>query len=214
MDEHFAVVFRDGTAEQAAAGVLELEQDRLRLRGRTNDGAHELEIPFTDLSEVRIARSPTERLNGYATLVLERTSAQAVQIAPLGIAFLPQIADLLAAVTQRTDGDGLLAVLVPLKPGCLDRARALLAKRPPLDPALLGLNGHEVYLDGSEAVFVFRGDDIRARVGKAMRHPAVWRAGLDWQSCFAGPPQIVDATHTIQGPPAYRWTPAAPQPRP
>jgi hypothetical protein len=143
--------------------------------------------------------------------VLKRTTAQAVEVAPLGALFLHEIADLLASVAQPNGGGEVLAVLVPLKPGCLDRARTLLAKGPPLDPGVLGLSGHEVYLDESKALFVFRGADVRTRVDKAMRHPAVWRAGLAWQRCFAGPPQIIDpAEHTVEGPPAYRWSTARP----
>ena len=212
---NYAVVFRAGTAEETAAGVLEFESDRLRLRGRGNDGAHELEVPFADLSEVRIDRSPNERLKGYPTIVLERTTAQPVGVAPLGALYLHEIADLLTSVAQPNGGAEVLAVLVPLKPGCLDRARTLLAKGPPLDPGVLGLSGHEVYLDESEALFVFRAADVRARVDKAMRHPAVWRAGLAWQACFAGPPQIVDpAEHPVTGPPAYRWSTPRPTPTP
>jgi hypothetical protein len=208
---NYAVVFRVGITDQTAAGVLEFEQDRLCLRGRGNDGAHELEIPFADLYEVCIHRGPSERLKGYPTIVLKRTTAQAVEVAPLGALFLHEIADLLASVAQPNGGGEVLAVLVPLKPGCLDRARTLLAKGPPLDPGVLGLSGHEVYLDESKALFVFRGADVRTRVDKAMRHPAVWRAGLAWQRCFAGPPQIIDpAEHTVEGPPAYRWSTARP----
>jgi hypothetical protein len=206
MDERFAVIFRDGDAE-AAAGVLVVEQDRLRLSGRGSDGTVELEIPFTDLSEVRISRHPDERLKDYPTVLLERTATPTVQVAPLGVALVREIASLLASLTQRSAGDDVIAVLAPLKQGCLGRARTLLAKGPPLDPASLGLSGHEVYLDESEAVFVFRGTDVRARVGQAMRHPAVWRAGLAWQACFAGPPHLVQpAELSLQAAPDYRWT--------
>lgn len=206
---NYAVVFRAGATEERTVGVLEFEQDRLRLRGRGNAGAHELEIPFADLCEVGIHRDPNERLKGLPTIVLERTAAQAVEVAPLGALFLHEIADLLASMAQPNGGGELLAVLVSLKPGCLDRARALLAKGPPLDPGVLGLSGHEVYLDKSKALFVFRGAEVRTRVDKAMRHPAVWRAGLAWQGCFAGPPHIINpAECTVEGPPAYRWSAA------
>ena len=103
----------------------------------------------------------------------------------------------------------MLAVWVPLKPGCLGRARKLLAKGPPLDPASLELSGHEVYLSESEAVFVFHGANVRAQVNRAIRHPAVWRAGVAWQRCFAAPPQIVEpAELSLDADPAYRWIPA------
>jgi hypothetical protein len=158
------------------------------------------------VSEVRVGRQPGERLNGYPTLILERTTMPPVQVAPFGVAMLPEISDLLLSLTQHVEGEA-LAVSVPLKRGCLGRARKLLEQGPPLDPALLGLSGHEVYLGESAAVFVFRGSNVRARVDKAIRHPAVWRAGLAWQRCFAGPPQIVETTKLrLEDDPAYRWT--------
>jgi hypothetical protein len=204
MHERFAVVFRVGG--NAAAGVLEVDDDRLLLRGREGLDDVQLEIPFSELSEVRVARHRSERLNGYATLILERGDPPAAQVAPFEMAFLPEITDLLVSLTRRAES-GVLAVVVPLKPGCLRRARKLLAKGPPVDPASLGLTEHEVYLSEAEAVFVFRGSDLRARVGKAIRQPAVWRAGLAWQRCFAEPPRIADlAGLHLDSPPAYRWT--------
>jgi hypothetical protein len=66
-----------------------------------------------------------------------------------------------------------------------------------------------VYLSETEAVFVFRGSDVRTRVSRAIRQPAVWRAGLAWQRCFAEPPHIADlAGLDLEAPPAYSWTSA------
>jgi hypothetical protein len=202
MHERYAVVFREGSTQ--AAGRLDVEHDLLVLNGPTTTGELELKIPFSDLLEVRVAHGPAERLNDYRTLVLQRTSGPIVQVAPLGLAFVPEIVDLLTSLAQ---GDSeVLAVSVPLKPGCLGRARKLLAKGPPLDPALLGISEHEVYLDETAAAFVFRGHNVRARVGQAIRHPAVWRAGLSWQRCFAAAPQIVDiADLSLDTDPTYRW---------
>lgn len=209
MHQRYAVAFQ--VAEKHATGRLEIEHDRLLLSGRGRDGSLELEIPFSDLVEVRVGRRPEERLNGYRTIVLERAGQTVVRVAPFGMALLPEIADLLVSLSGRGGGT-VLAVWVPLKPGCLGRARKLLAKGPPLDPASLGLSGHEVYLSESEAVFVFRGANVRAQVGRAVRHPAVWRAGVAWQRCFAAPPQVVDnpASLNVDTDPAYRWPAANP----
>lgn len=208
LHERYAVVFRTG--ETQANGRLEIEQDRLLLSGRASDKHLEVEIPFSDLVEIHVGRRPNERLNGHRTLILQRESGPAIRVAPLGMALLPEITDLLASLTRCGNGN-VLAVCVPLKQGCLARARELLRKGPPLDPASLNLSGHEVYLSEDEAVFVFRGANVRTQLGKAIRHPAVWRAGLAWQSCFAAPPQIVDQTALINldGDPAYRWAPPA-----
>jgi hypothetical protein len=165
----------------------------------------ELEIPFSALVEVRIGRSPSERLNGYPTLVLERNTPPAVHVAPLSPLLLHELADLLASLRDRTGGD-VLVVLAPLKPGCLGRARRLLAKGPPFDPASVRLSSHEVYLSETEAVFVFHGREVRTRINQAVRHPAVWRAGIAWQRCFAAPPQIVELTKiSLDSNPAYSW---------
>ena len=56
---------------------------------------------------------------------------------------------------------------------------------------------------------------VRARVGQATRHPAVWRAGLAWQRCFAAAPQIVDiADLSLDADPTYRWPEHDQQPVP
>lgn len=199
------------TGEKHATGRLEIEPDGLLLSGSSRDGAVELAIPFSDLLEVRVGRRPSERLHGYRTLIVERATGPAVRVAPFGMTLLPEITDLLVSLTA-SGGEDVLAVRVPLKPGCLGRARELLAKGPPLQPASLGLSGHDVYLSESEAVFVFRGRNVRARVGKAVRHPGVWRAGLDWQRCFAAPPQVVDdpSLLDLDAVPAYHWAEESP----
>jgi len=203
MHERFAAVFRVDSS--LAAGALDVEDDRVFLRGRGNDGGLELEIPLSELTEVRVVRRVGERLNGYPTLILERTTAPPVQVAPVGMTLLPEIVDLLSSLSQRAR-DEVLTVVVPLRPDCFGRAHALLAKGPPFDPASLGLSSHEVYLREDAAVFVFRGPDVRARIAKAIRHPTVWRAGLAWQRCFAAPPQIVEpADLSLDSNPAYRW---------
>lgn len=206
LNERYAVLFRTG--ETQATGRLEIQQDRLLLSGSTSDRNLELEIPFADLVEVHVGRRPGERLNGYRTVILERETGPAVRVAPLGMALLPEITDLLTSLTRR-DTESVLVVCVPLKPGCLGHARELLKKGPPLDPASLGMSGHEVYLSEDEALFVFRGANVRAQVAKAIRHPAVWRAGVAWQRCFAAPPQVIDqaALLSLDTEPAYRWVP-------
>jgi hypothetical protein len=205
MQERFAVIFRDGPAQ--ATGALDIEPDQLRLHGRTATGDLTLEIPFSDLCAVRVGCRPTERLKGYPTLMLDRRSLPSVQVAPLGLAVLPEITELLVSLTRPDEGETLV-VVVPLKPGCLGRARELLAKGPPLDPASLGLRSHEVYLSESEAVFVFCGDNVRAKVNEAIGHPAVWQAGLAWQRCFAAAPRIFDAVvpPSFGQDHAYHWS--------
>jgi len=211
MHKRFAVVFceRGGAV---SAGALELREDGLLMSGGSGQGRCDLSVPFCDLGEVRIGRVRADRLNGYPTLVLERVHSPAVQVAPLGVGLLHEIADLLLAISaERRAGGEELAVVVPLKPNCLLQAAKLLEAGPPVDPAALGLTSHQVYLREGEAVFVFRGPAVSARVGKAMRNPALWRAGLAWQDCIAGRPSIDRSTEVLsrEATPAYSW--AAPE---
>ena len=212
--QQFAVVFREH-GRPAVAGSLEVTQDGLILAGGAGRSTSTLEIPLADIAEIHVGHRPADRINGYRTLILERGRQQqqpAVEVAPVQAGLLHEIADLLALLTSGEAGTGeTLAVIVPLKPGCTERARRLLAEGPPLDPAALGLTGHHVFLHGQEAVFLFEGSDVEARVGRAMRSPALWRAGIAWQHCIAGRPRIDrQPQDPVAGEtPAYTWT--APQ---
>jgi hypothetical protein len=204
----YPVVFRtDGRTP--TAGGLTVSEEGLLFLGGTARRQRRLIVPLADVVEVHIARLPAERLNGHSTFVLERQRRSPIQVAPLGAGLLHEIFDLLIALTseERSRSDR-LAVSVPLKAGCLPQAQKLLALGPPVDPSALALTSHEVYLREGEAVFVFRGPNARARIGKAMRTPALWRASVNWQDCIAGPPRIHTPTDT---PPnkstlAYSWT--------
>jgi hypothetical protein len=97
MLERFAVVFRIGEGALASAGALEVDRDRLHLRGGSGADRQELEIELADLSDVHIERRGGERLNGYPTLVLERPNLPSVQIAPIGMTLLSELAWLVTA---------------------------------------------------------------------------------------------------------------------
>jgi hypothetical protein len=211
MHERFAVVFCE-RGEAAATGALELNHDRLLLTGRAGEKRYALSVPLAVITAIRIGRLPADRLNGHTTLLLERERMPVVQVAPLGAGLLHEIADLVGALAaERRAGGEELAVVVPLKPNCLQRAAKLLEAGPPVDPAALGLTSHQVYLREGEAVFVFRGPNVSARVGKAMRSTSLWRAGLAWQDCIAGRPTIHRSTEMLssEATPDYSW--AAPE---
>ena len=204
----YAVVFREG-AGPVVAGALDVSEGGLLLSGRVDGRPHELGVALTDVVEIKIGRFPAERLNGYPTVLLVRGRMPAVQVAPMGAGLLNEVADLLIALAAEPTGEGdELAVVVPLRQGCLERAKRLLELGPPLDAAVVGLTEHEVYLREGEAVFVFRGPDVAARVGQAMSDPDLWRAGISWQDCIAGPPEItkIHGLLSADETPAYRWT--------
>lgn len=205
----YSVVFRVAPGP-SAAGALVVDEERLLLEGRSAEGRVELSVPYADLSEVRIGRSPEERLNGHAALLLEREGAQAVQIEPLGAGLLHELADLLAALaTEHADGGEQVAVIVPLKKGRRARAKELVAHGPPFDPAALGLTRHQVFLSADEAMFVFAGPHVRAKLERMTRDPTLWRVGHAWRGVIGGRPRLAPAPEI--GPassdqPVYSWT--------
>lgn len=204
----YAVIFRAGPGP-AAAGAMVVGHDRVLFEGRSAEGRIALSVPFTELTEVRIGRSSKERLNGRPTLLLKRNDRSLVQVEPLGLGLLHELADLLAAIAARSgEREEQVAVVVPLKAGRLRRARELVAQGPPFDPAALGFTRHEVFLAADEAIFVFTGPRARATLQRATRDPTLWRVGLAWQDCVGGAPHLA-ATHehpASRQVPAYRWT--------
>jgi hypothetical protein len=190
----YAVVFRAGQGVPTA-GALVVETDRLRLEGRRSaSGLVELSVHYAELTDVRIGRTPEERLNGRPALVLGREDAPAIQIEPFGTGLLHEIADLLATLANpHDDSSEQMAVIVPLKKGRLARAEELVAQGPPFDPAALGLKRHQVFLSARAATFVFAGPHARATLERATTDPTLWRVGLAWRGCIAGRPRVSTA---------------------
>jgi hypothetical protein len=85
---------------------------------------------------------------------------------------------------------GSLVVVVPLKPGMVDRARELLAEGPPFDLEETGFDRHTVHVSNQEIVFVFEGEGPDSTLKLPGEKPEVWRAAAAWQDCLAGPPRI------------------------
>ena len=204
----YAVVFRTGSSGPTA-GALVVDDRRLTLVGGSVDDPIEVSIAYTALREVRIGRSSEERLNGRPALLLARRDGPVAQVAPLGFGLLHELADLLAVLAiQQADGYEQVAVIVPLKPGCLERAKELVAKGPPFDPTALGLERHQIYVSERQAVFVFTGPNVREKLEQLTRNPTLWRAGLAWRACIAGPPRLTNPRETLpahNGQPVYNW---------
>jgi hypothetical protein len=204
----YAAVFREG-AHAPTAGGLVIDDERLLLVGRCGEGRVEVSVRYTELREVRIGRSPEERLNGQPVLVLERRNAPRVQIAPLGAGLLYELADLLATLaTEHVDSEEQVAVIVPLKTGCVEKAKELVAQGPPFDPAALGLTRHQVFVTKREALFVFVGPQVRETLERATRNPMLWSAGLAWRSCIAGRPRLSNPSEALPADdarPVYSW---------
>ena len=88
----YAVIWREGDTPPVA-GRLELRPHALRL----GDGSFVRELPYEELTAVRVGRSADERLEGRPSLVLERQVGEPVLIATiLQPGVLPEIVERLA----------------------------------------------------------------------------------------------------------------------
>jgi hypothetical protein len=197
--ESYAAIWRE-PGGGVATGKVVLEPDRLRVEGATGEGRlRRRELLYTELVGVRIGRGAAERLNGRPTLVLERASAPPLQLDVLGAGILFELADLLAALTlERAERFERVVLVVPLNEDAVEQARALVSGGPPFDPAVRGLERHEVFFTDTEAVFLFEGPDAGEVVQRLARDPGAWRAALQWRRLLTGAPRLARS--------AYSWT--------
>lgn len=205
MDEPAVAPIRYAVAFQAAdqpraAGALTITDEAIVLSGRSQGELVEIRIPSGELANVRIARRPHDRLNGYATVVLGCLSGE-VRIAPFGIAMLHELADLLASLSeQQAVRVERVEVVVPLTRGSDQRVRELVLAGPPFDPGSHGLRRHDVFLGDEDVVFVFEGPEVRQSLERTLAEPSLWRAGLAWRGCIAGRPRFADhAVNAAEG---------------
>jgi hypothetical protein len=203
----YAVRFRAGS-EPPVTGALVVEEERVLLEGRGRAGHVQLGITYSELTGMRIGRSPEECLSDRPALLLEREPLPPVQVEPFGFGLLHELADLVAALARKDGEDEEVVVVVPLKQGRLERAGELVRKGPPFDPEALGLTRHQVYLTDDEAIFVFAGPGARVAVQRASQDPSLWRVGLAWHDCIGGRPHLADIAEAARArgrEPAYSW---------
>jgi hypothetical protein len=199
------VAFREGDGP-IATGAVVIDSHGLRLKGRHEATPVEYEVSCRELTQVRLGHETQERLNGYPGVVLLRTHGEPLLVAPLGIGLRAELADTLAALAGTPAGDvEKITLIVPLRRGAQERARALIAAGPPFDSAALGLVRHEVFLSSTEAVFVLEGPGVQDILERALGEPRFWRAGLAWRRCAAGPPRLAPLDASPSGELVYRW---------
>jgi hypothetical protein len=80
MKTSYGVVWREG-ANPLARGKLELLARALRLDGLLGSVRVTLEIPYEQLTAVRVERASSDRLNGHPTLVLDQRKGGAISLA-------------------------------------------------------------------------------------------------------------------------------------
>ncbi|MEK6274479.1 MAG: hypothetical protein AABM30_03990 [Actinomycetota bacterium] len=197
MKASYAVTWQEGVGP-VLHGKLELRSDALVLEGSDCNGPQRQDVAYYDVTSAQVARIPSERLSGRQTLVVDHGAAGALKIA--GVAqpgIISELAENLTALRRTGERPNLsrLVVVVPLQQGARDRARSLLGKGPPFDPAAAGLERHHVFLTDQEAVFVFEADTPGA-VERLASDETLWEALKGWSDLVAGPPRLAEDVYS------------------
>jgi hypothetical protein len=189
--------------EEPRSGRLELKPRGLGFEGSNGYGSTIEEVAYDELSAVRIARAPGDRLGGRPTLVLERRAGGPIRIASVAQpGIISELAEHLAAFHLGEEQSlSRVVVVLPLKEGAHDRAAAVLEQGPPFDPEQVGLERHQVFLTDREAIFVFEADAAEA-VDRLVKDTTLWGAAAAWKELVAGPPRLAEE--------AYSWVHAQP----
>jgi hypothetical protein len=180
-------------------GTLTLRRDTVELDGGRGGQLVQRSIARRDLAGVRVGRAGDGLLGGRSAIVVERHDAPAVLVRPLGLGLLNELADLLAQLCEQRAPVEQMAVVLPLKKGAIETARALVADGPPFDPADAEIEHHELFLTEREAIFVFTGANACESVRRFAEDTAVWRAADRWAACLAGPPRLAEAAFSYTG---------------
>jgi hypothetical protein len=191
----------DEAGHRPYSGKLELRPRALRLEaGADGDLRTSVvrEVPYDDVTEVRVGRTALDRIGDRPTLIVERRAGAPLRIASVvqpGI--VAELAERLAAVLLGGEGPIRVVVILPLKPGARQQVRELLAQGPPFDPEGVGLERHEVFLTDEEAVFLFEGL-ARPVLQRLLGRLDVWAAAAAWREHVAGPARLAED--------AYSWS--------
>jgi hypothetical protein len=183
-------------------GALEIAGDDIRLTGRAPDGTGTTSrIAAAEIVHVRRSGAAADRVAGLPAVVVDERGGRRFVIAPqAGGDHLSEIAGLLQDAAGLA-GTALTRVVVrvPLDPEHIDRVRALVRRGPPYDLSVVpGLEHHEVYISGGDAIFLFEGADPGLAVERVMRDARVWRALESWDRYVTGPAAVVE--------PDYAWS--------
>ena len=188
-----AVVWRRPGGE-LYRGRIDVDDRGLRLAGAGPEGAlSAVSIPYDELAGIHIGRAERERVNGLRSLIVESEREDPIHLASVErMSAIFEIGALLVELrAQKTALTTSVAVVVPLKAGSVENARALVREGPPFDPAVR-FERHHVFVSEREAVFVFEGEDVKRAVDQLARVPAVWKAATAWSECLEGPPRIAE----------------------
>jgi hypothetical protein len=195
----YAVVWHEPPHE-AQSGRLELADSALRLVGTSTDGGDEItEIPYRMLERTRVATAPGDRLCGRPTLVVERRGEEPIEIASVGgIGVVSELAEHISRLLAPEAPESWALVLLPIRDGKEEQARALLEQGPPFDPERVGLKQHHAFVADHHVVFLFEAERDLPSVRQLLSGGELWRAAAAWRGTIAGPPLV---SH-----PVYSWS--------
>ena len=91
-----------------------------------------------------------------------------------------------------------LVIVVPLKDGAHESARALLAHGPPFELERTDFDRHEVYVTPREVVFLFESLAPSATLRLPGEDPSLWKVAAEWEKLLAEKPRKAET--------AYSWT--------
>jgi hypothetical protein len=186
-----------GSDGALARGSARLEGSLLVLRGSDEAGSVvRRRVPLGDIAGVRIGRAASERVQGTRSVVLGLRGGGEIAVAPVGAGQVFELAELVAELSAaESTGSQRVAVVLPLRAGCAEKARELVSGGPPFDLAGAGLDAHHVFVTEREAVFVFEGPSARETLERLVRSPHVVREAGRWGECLAGRPRLADETY-------------------
>jgi hypothetical protein len=197
MQVTYAVTW-EGPEGTRRSGRLELGADALYLEGSNGDGAASRELPYSDVSGLRLARAGGERLQGRPTLLLELRGGEMLKIAGVSQpGIVAELSDRLAVLTGDPKAVEAAAIVVPLRPGSRNEVEALLRNGPPFDPSRVGLVRHDVFVSEEEVIFVFRGLPP-AFAERLAEDDSFWNAVTAWRPLVRGRARFAEA--------AYSWS--------
>jgi hypothetical protein len=204
-----------GPEAVSRSGRLELNPRGLGFEGSNGNGPAIEEVAYDELSAVRIARTPGDRLAGRPTLVLERRAGGPIRIASVAQpGIISELAEHLAALHLGEEQSlSRVVVVLPLKDGVHERAAAVLEQGPPFDPEQAGLERHQVFLTQREAIFVFEADAADA-VDRLVKDTTLWGAATAWKELVSGPPRLAEEAFFWVRPHPNEYISSAPSPGP
>ena len=148
-------------------------------------------VRYADVVGVEVVRDPSQRLNGYPTLRIERRGAPPLRVSTIGLGVLGELNQLLATAAA-SEQPQLVGIVVPLRKRALAEAEALIERGPAFDLAALGIERHDVLLSEREVIFLFEGTDLEETVQRLVRDPSLWQAASGWARVIAGPPRLAE----------------------